>query len=440
MNEQREGLSASAAELLYVSYDGMTDPLGRSQVLPYLTGLASRGHRITLLSLDKPALHRRHCSTVDRICRAAGIKWHSLAYRHRPPIVSAIVNIAALTRAAKRLHRERGFDFLHCRSDLAGIAGMAVKRHYHVPMLYDMRALWPDERAEGGAWDQRKPLYRAIFRYFKARQRELLDAADHIVTLSDAGRQVLLAMPESPSRAPVTVIPCCADFDQFTLPQAATRSRRRIELGLGPSDRLMIHLGSIGCNSLLDEMLDFMLVYRGRHPSSRLLFLTPDDNSTIMAASTSRGIEDQIDVRSANREEVPGWIGAADLGLFFVRPVFSKKAASPTKLGEMLAVGLPVVTNDGVGDVAAIIGDVGAGVVIDRFDETAYREAIDRLGSRIFKPEQIRANSLPWFDVRLGIDRYDAIYRRLAELGEACPKPAAPSLAPASAVRRAPAP
>ena len=35
---------------LYISYDGMTDPLGRSQVLPYLEGLAKRGHEITLVS------------------------------------------------------------------------------------------------------------------------------------------------------------------------------------------------------------------------------------------------------------------------------------------------------------------------------------------------------------------------------------------------------
>src|SRR4051794_20204501 len=40
--------------VLYITYDGLTDPLGRSQVLPYLTGLAERGHRITVLSCEKP--------------------------------------------------------------------------------------------------------------------------------------------------------------------------------------------------------------------------------------------------------------------------------------------------------------------------------------------------------------------------------------------------
>ena len=40
----------SGRRALFLSYDGMTDPLGPSQVLPYLVGLAARGHRITLIS------------------------------------------------------------------------------------------------------------------------------------------------------------------------------------------------------------------------------------------------------------------------------------------------------------------------------------------------------------------------------------------------------
>ena len=32
-----------SSRVLYISYDGMTDALGQSQVLPYLCGLAQRG-------------------------------------------------------------------------------------------------------------------------------------------------------------------------------------------------------------------------------------------------------------------------------------------------------------------------------------------------------------------------------------------------------------
>src|SRR5215212_6244624 len=159
------------AEVIYLSFDGMTDPLGRSQVLPYLAGLSGRGHRIRLVSLEKPEAFAAGWTAADAICRSVGIEWWPLPYRNRPPIASGIANLRALRREAERLHQERPADFVHGRADLPAMAGLALKRTLGLPLLYDMRAFWPDERAEGGAWDQRKPLYRAIFRYFKKRQR-----------------------------------------------------------------------------------------------------------------------------------------------------------------------------------------------------------------------------------------------------------------------------
>ena len=409
-----KGRVTSPASILYLSYDGMTDPLGRSQVLPYLVGLAARGHRIRLVSLDKPPLLGRHGAVVRALCEKAGIDWHPLPYRSRPRFFAGRRNIAALIRAAMALQRQAPFDLIHCRSDLAGIAGIALQRRFGVKFLYDMRALWPDERAEGGAWDQRKPVYRWLFAYFKRIQRQLVARADAIVILSQNGRAILPTLGLSETTA-VEVIPCCADFDHFTLPDARDRTERRRELGVGDAP-LLIHLGTVGCNVLLGEMLDFLAIYRRRHPGARMLFLTPSGESDIAAAAAARALTDAIDLRAAPREAVPGWIGAADLGLFFVRPVPSKRAASPTKLGEMLACGLPVVTNHGIGDVSEIIAAVGAGEVIERFDSAAYDAAIDRLDSRRPNPTTIRDRARLWFDVAGGIDRYDRVYQRLVGL------------------------
>ena len=40
--------------VLYLSYDGALDPLGQSQVVPYVIGLASLGFRMRLISFEKP--------------------------------------------------------------------------------------------------------------------------------------------------------------------------------------------------------------------------------------------------------------------------------------------------------------------------------------------------------------------------------------------------
>jgi len=142
---------------LYISYDGMTDPLGRSQVLPYLQGLAARGHDITLLSCEKSDRIAADGAGVRAICDAAGIDWQPVAWHKSPPILSGIIDVAALKHNAARLHDAKRFDLVHCRSYMAAIAGDWLKRKRRVPFLFDMRGFWADERVERDIWPARNP-------------------------------------------------------------------------------------------------------------------------------------------------------------------------------------------------------------------------------------------------------------------------------------------
>lgn len=405
--------SRAGAGILYISYDGLTDPLGRSQVLPYLIGLSALGYRITILSCEKPDRLARDASIIETICRDAGIIWHPLTYHKRPPVASSIYDVAQLGRAARRLHKQRRFDIVHCRSYIAAIVGLRLKRELGLGFVFDMRGFWPEERIDGNIWDLSNPLFRTVFDYFKRKESQFLTSADHIVSLTEEGRDILSARPDT--RAPITVIPCCVDFDHFALPTPADRSSARAELGIAAETKVVAYLGSIGTWYLLDEMLDFFRVYRRHHPQALFFFITQDDPGPILAAAASRDIDvGAILIRPASREQVPRFLASADFGLFFIKPVFSKKASSPTKMGELLALGLPVVTNTGVGDVDAILGDVGGGAVTARFDDEAYEQALLELEALHISPADIRRKAMRWFDVKEGIERYDAIYASLS--------------------------
>jgi hypothetical protein len=110
---------------------------------------------------------------------------------------------------------------------------------------------------------------------------------------------------------------------------------------------------------------------------------------------------------------VPKLIAAADYGLFFIMPVFSKKASSPTKMGELLALELPIVTNGDVGDVSRIMNETGAGVVVEKFADKAYRNALLELEVLAPNMQQWREAAHRWFDLDRGVGSYDAIYRSL---------------------------
>lgn len=403
------------SRVLYITYDGITDPLGRSQVLPYLTGLSKRGHRITILSCEKPDREAKDGALIRALCDAAGIEWHPIRYHKKPPVLSSAYDAALLRRTAERLHRQEPFDIVHCRSYIPGIAGMHLKRKFGVRFLFDMRGFWPDEKVEGKSWPQTNPVFRRVYKWFKALEAELLTGADHIISLTYEGKRQLLTRPQlQPEGAEITVIPCCVDFTHFPLVAPSDRERGRAALGIAGDAKVLVYLGSLGSWYMLDEMLDFFRVMAARDTNAVFLFVTHDAPGGILAAARARGVsEDRLVVRGASREEVPIFMAAADVGIFFIAPVFSKKASSPTKMGEMLALGLPLVTNGGVGDVAQIVEETGCGVAVDRFDEGAYQEALGRIEAMVPAPEAQREKALPWFDVEIGIARYDEVYRSL---------------------------
>jgi glycosyltransferase involved in cell wall biosynthesis len=409
--------------ILYITYDGLTDPLGRSQVLPYLTGLSRLGHRITILSCEKPDREAKDGDRIRAICGEAGIVWNPIRYHKKPPVLSSAYDGAVLRRTAERLHRRDRFGIVHCRSYIPGIAGLNLKRKAGVRFLFDMRGFWPDEKVEGNSWPQTNAVFRSVYRYFKRWEARLLEGADHIISLTYEGRDQLLTRPQlAHDPAEITVIPCCVDFGHFPLVSPADRAGGRAVLDIPKEAKVVAYLGSLGSWYMLDEMLDFFRVYLKRHHEAHLLFVTHDAPEPIRSAAVARGIPgDRVLIRTASREEVPKLMAAADLGLFFIKPVFSKKASSPTKMGEMLALGLPLITNAGVGDVARIVEETGCGVAIDRFDEAAYQEAIRRIETMTVIPEEQRQRALPWFDVQLGIARYHAVYLALA--GQAGSKP-----------------
>ena len=402
-------------KVLYLTYDGLSDPLGGSQILPYLIGLSKRGHEISVISFEKGHAARQALNRSKRQCLEHGIDWHPMRYHKQPPILSTAWDVTAMRIAAERLHRGKQFDLVHCRSYVPALAGLVLKRRHGIRFLFDMRGFWPDERVEGGRWNLRNPLFRAVYGYFKRRERQFFAEADAIVTLTRSAREDMLAKPSE--RRPTVdpqIIPCCVDFSHFALPAEDQRNAVREELGIARGASVLCYLGSLGGNYLLEEMLLFFVAYRERMPGSRFLFVTREPADLIVKRAAKLGIaEEDLIIRSADRDEVPALVSAADHGVAFKRATCAERACSPTKLGEMMALGIPVVVNAGIGDVEAVIADTGAGVVIEGFDRPSVMKGVDRLAGIEASSAEIRAGAQRWFDLEKGGGAYDSIYRSL---------------------------
>ena len=160
--------------IAYLSYDGLTDPLGQSQVLPYVKGLAQKGYAITIFSFEKKERFKANKNIIENICREAGIEWLPFLYTKNPPVLSTLWDVSRLRKRVKKEHRKKHFSLIHCRSYLSALVGLHMKTKHAVPFIFDMRGFWADERVDGKLWNLKNPLFNAIYKYFKRKEKEFL--------------------------------------------------------------------------------------------------------------------------------------------------------------------------------------------------------------------------------------------------------------------------
>src|SRR5215510_3683491 len=80
-------MALEGRRVLFISYNGMLDPLGQSQVIPYLRELARRGVQFTLLSFERPRAFDPQgvlqCEQMREKLKSVGVEWHWLRYHQR---------------------------------------------------------------------------------------------------------------------------------------------------------------------------------------------------------------------------------------------------------------------------------------------------------------------------------------------------------------------
>lgn len=401
--------------VLYISYDGMTDPLGQSQVLPYLRGLSKKGYQISLISCEKKERFEQHRKQIEQICHEAKIDWHPLDYTKKPPLLSTIRDLKKINKKATALHKVKHVDLVHCRSYISALAGIRMKKKYGVKMLFDMRGFWADERIDGNIWSLSNPVFKRVYAFFKRKERIFLSQSDHIVSLTENGKKELLSWNiPAVNDSKITVIPCCVDLDLFRPDNIHPDEliNKRSALGISDTDYIVGYVGSIGTWYMLPEMLDYFMALKKKNPAARFLFVTGEDPAAIRTAAHKRGIDHSaILVTSCLHKDVPLHISLFNESIFFIRPSYSKKASSPTKQGEIMAMGIPLVCNAGVGDTDRIVTHYHSGTVIEELNKHSYEQAVEQGIS--YDRNKTLEGANEYFSLKTGVDRYTSIYETL---------------------------
>ncbi len=405
---------------LYLCYFGLREPLVQTQVLPYLRQLSKEGIEVTLLTFEPNQPHswpQEVAGAMRAKLKSEGIRWYSRPYHKRPRVVSTFYDIIAGAWQAARIARRHRIEVVHARAHVPMAMALMIRRLTGCRLVFDIRGLMAEEYADAGIWKDGS----VIFRLVKWIERAGIQRADQIVVLTSRMKEWLIREGLA-GEEKIEVIPCCVDFQRFN-GQVGCRGEEA-----GSARFEVIYAGAAAGLYLIDEMASFFLAVRELKPDAFLRILTTTPRDQVVARLEEQGLEEtDFWVGPVPASEVPSYLRGARVGISFRKPTFSQIAASPTKIPEYLAAGLPVVSNYGVGDSDQLLESAEVGIVVRSFDHQANADAARQVLALSARPDiaaRCREVATRHFDLeRVGASGYARVYARIRKDLYPCESP-----------------
>ncbi len=391
--------------VLVISYDGILEPLGQSQVLAYFEQL-SKFRPIYLISFEKTSDLSGAAELQSLRIRVAnaGVNWYPLRYHKAPSSFATAWDIIQGTMVGWWLTVRYGLVIVHARSYVPSLMALAIKQLTGSRYVFDMRGFWADERVDGGLW----PNGSFVYRLAKLFERRFLLGSDHVVSLTSSAVSVMRGFPYLKDRMPnFTVIPTCVDLQRFK-PAAGKSVYSPFVLG---------YVGTAGTWYMFEEVAVSFSILRRIKPDARFLIVNRGEHDYIQKSLLAAGVpQTVVEITSCSHTEIPAMMARMHAGIFFIKPVFSKHASAPTKLAEFLGCGIPCLSNAGVGDMAEVLEASRVGVAIKSFDEASLYLGVTQLVKLCADPmvlDRCVAVARTHFSLDEGVARYEGIYASL---------------------------
>lgn len=375
----------TALDLTYLTVDSVQTGVGASQVLPYVERMATMGVHPTLHSFER---NPPELATIARLASTPGVAW-------RPHTFGGGGAIGGVRRVVVGAAAIRSSRLVHARSDLPAASALLAGPDR---WLWDVRSFWIDQRLALGMTRPGSAPERTLRRIEAAAAR----SCSAITTLTAAAIPELARRHGTAVADKASVVSTCVDLNRFV----------QSPMPDGPVRVLLS--GSFNPLYDVDAMLRFNEQLQSLRRGTGFTLLRPEATPWDLPVQAAGG-----DLSTSTFEAMPDHVASHHAGLAICRTDHpaALAAAMPTKIGEFLACGRPVVANASLGDVGALLGGSGAGVVLRGTTDADLAHAVRELLELIedpATPERCRAVAQANFDLGAAVRRLVEIYSSIA--------------------------
>jgi glycosyltransferase involved in cell wall biosynthesis len=246
----------------------------------------------------------------------------------------------------------------------------AIARLRRVPMVFEVRDLWPAFAVASGVL--RSPI---LIRLSEWLEKFLYRRADHLIVNSPGFVPHLRQRGVAESR--ITLVPNGVDPAMFD-PAADGQAFRRAHDLQGRF--IVLYAGAHGLSNDLAVVLEAANLVRGEEHVVFVFVGDGKEKPALMRQAEAMGVGNVRFLPSVPKEDMSEVLAAADCGLAILKPLRLYATTYPNKVFDYMAAGRPVLLAiDGV--IRQVIDEEQAGVAVTPGDPGALAEGVRRLAA-----------------------------------------------------------
>ena len=366
-------------DLAYVTIDSLAEGVGSSQITPLITRLSRSGMKINLISYEKTNPNSELLTYFESI----GVEWNFRDFGAN----GLIGGVGRLNSLREEMPKT---NLIHARSDIPAVSAIASRQ---APVLWDVRSLWADQKV----MIQKSLVNKSLYGIYRGLESIAARKSMGMSTLTSA---VVPILEQRHKRLPQlrAVVPTAVDLDYFRLST------------IMPSKAQALFSGTY--NEYYDLNLSGLFMEEIRkHIEVETHWARPaESNKSQIGVGESKVFPSS---QTGMSKLIPHYSFGVSICKIDAGP--SLTAAMPTKIGEFLACGRPIVVNKGLGDMDQFLEEFNAGVILDGTISNLV-ESASKLASLLSDsetPHRCRALAEKYFSMDIGASKYLNLYSQI---------------------------
>lgn len=380
--------------VLFLTRNSLVEPLGRSQIIPYMIGLAKE-HTITICSCEAN-VGNEEIRNTKVLLNDFGIEWIYREFPKNSGVISFIKIAIFYALFCIVLVARKRFQLIHARSYPAAVVAWMCKKLFGIPYIFDMRGFWIDELCES----QRIKKGGKINKLADAMERWLITTAAHTVVLADTAKirlRDILPAKNFDIDTNVSVIPTCVTVSK--LPKNREIYTKKMDL----NPRVHATVGTVLSGWFDVELLRTWIKVVLANGSRQFHIVTKDDTEEVMAKVRIR--DNRFKIYALESDDViPKMRRFSSVALFYDKNCESRVGRCPTRFAECMVAGVPVLCSPAIGDLDRYLqGGDRKGLIVE--SQTQIDDSLIRDIETLQESYRFRERALELVDKEFSVDQ-----------------------------------